>query len=325
MKHRLALNLIVLVAVALLLAVPVENQYARIVVVEILIFGLLAISFDVVYGYTGLLSLGQALYFGVGAYGTAYGVYGLGLSFPAAAGVGLAAGTSLAFVTGYIATRVKGHAFLVVTLIFVSVAYAWAQNNRDITGGDDGIVLPAKLFTFAGLELDARASYALVIGLFLAAYAATVALLHSPFGLLLRAIRENDKRSEYLGYNTRWIKLAAFTWAGGLAALGGIAYVLTFKLVHTGVIHWSLSADALIWAFFGGLGTLAGPLLGVAILIPFEEVMSEAYGVPRLFTGLLLVAMVLIHKGGIAGLALKAIRAGGKRAAAHPAQTEPGK
>lgn len=311
MRHTLILNLAVLVAVILLLAVPEENQYARIVVLEILIFGLLAISFDVVYGYTGLLSLGQALYFGVGAYATAYSLYGLGLSFPWAAGVGLAAGVALAFVSGYIGMRVKGHAFLVVTLIFVSVAYAWAQSNRQITGGDDGIVLASSLFKVAGFELSTSASYALVIAMFVTAYVATIWLLHSPFGLLLRAVRENDKRAEYLGYNTRWIKLAAFTWAGGLAAVGGIAYVLTFKLVHTGVLHWSLSADALIWAFFGGLGTLAGPLLGVGILIPFEDVMGDAFGVPRFFTGLLLVAMVLIHKGGIAGLVIKALRSGG--------------
>src|SRR5690606_12701253 len=96
----------------------------------------------------------------------------------------------------------------------------------------------------------------------------------------------------------------------GLAALGGMAYVLVFKLAHTGVIHWSLSADALIWAFFGGLGTLAGPLIGVAILIPFEEAMSDTFGVPKLFTGLLLVAMVLIHEGGIAGFAVDWFRAG---------------
>lgn len=309
MRHTLALNMMVLGAVALLLFVPVENHYARTVILEILIYGLLAISFDVVYGYTGLLSLGQALYFGIGAYGTVFGLQGLGLSFPAAAGVGVAAGTTSALVTGYIATRAKGHAFLVVTLIFVSVAFAWAQNNRDITGGDDGIVVAASLFTVAGLELSSTVTYALVIALFIIAYVLTIVLLHSPFGLLLRAIRENDKRAEYLGYNTRWVKLAAFTWAGALAALGGSAYVLVFKLAHTGVMHWSLSADALIWAFFGGLGTLAGPLLGVAILIPFEEAMSDTFGVPKLFTGLLLVATVLIHKGGIAGLILDAIQA----------------
>jgi branched-chain amino acid transport system permease protein len=297
--HGVAVLVVALVAG---LSLPYQSSYVRLLITEIMVFGLLAVSFDLLFGFAGLLSVGQALYFGVGAYLMAFAAQRYGLEVPAAILCALAGVLVLAVATGFVCLRVRGHNFLIITIIFSTAAYFLATNWSELTGGDDGLVLESKVFRLTGETLTNTGRERVVLACFLAAFGATFLLLLSPFGRVLRAIKENDRRAEFLGYDTARIKLAAFCWAGALAGLAGALYAILFRHVHTGLLHWIISGDALIWSFFGGVGTLAGPVLGVALLLPFEEVISSAVGLPKLFTGILLVLMVLVNRKGILGM-----------------------
>lgn len=295
--------LILMAAVlALLFALPPSTAYLQLLITEIVGYALLAVAFDVCLGFTGLLSLATALYFGLGAYFFAFSLQRLGVDILAATAFAVVLVLCVAAVTGLLAVRLRGPAFLVVTLIFVTASYALAQNWKNITGGDDGIVLDPSLFHIMNRTFTSVDRYRFGLVVFTIAFFLTVALIRSPLGRLFRSVKENEFRVELLGYNARVIKLIAFCWAALLASLAGAIYCVAFQHVHTGMFNWSISANALIWAFFGGLGSLIGPVIGVSVLLPFENFMSSVTGYPRLFSGILLVVVVLVHKDGLAGI-----------------------
>jgi branched-chain amino acid transport system permease protein len=291
-----------------LLLLPPNNNYVQLLITEIGMYALLALAFDVSMGFTGMLSLATALYFGLGAYFFVYGSQILGFGIAPALVISAVMVVSAAAVTGVIAVRLRGPAFLVVTLIFVTASHGLAQSWKGITGGDDGLVLDPERFHLFGRVIEPVDRYRIGLCVFAIGFFATVAVIRSPIGRLFRGVKENEFRLEMLGYRSRVVKLIAYCWAALLSSLAGSIYVIAFGHVHTGLFHWSISANALIWAFFGGLGSLIGPLLGVGILVPFEDNMSSWVGYPRLFTGLLLVLIVLIHRDGVIGLLTVAVK-----------------
>jgi branched-chain amino acid transport system permease protein len=293
---------IVAAVLALLFALPPSTEYLQLLITDIVRCALLAVAFDVCLGFTGLLSLATALYFGLGAYFFVLSLKILGVDVLAATAFSVVLVLSVAAVTGLLAVQLRGPAFLVVTLIFVTASYALAQNWKNVTGGDDGLVLDPSLFHVLNRQLTSVDRYRFGLIVFTMGFFLTVALIRSPLGRLLRSVKENEFRLELLGYNSRVIKLIAFCWAALLASLAGAVYCVAFQHVHTGLFYWSISANALIWAFFGGLGSLIGPVIGVAVLLPFENYMSSVIGYPRLFSGLLLVIVVLVHKDGLTGI-----------------------
>ena len=297
---------VIAAALFLLLLLPPETYYVQLFISEGAMYALLALSFDICMGFAGLLSLATALYFGLGAYFFVLVLHVSDLGVFLALGPSVLMVLVVALVTGAIAVRVRGPAFLVVTLVLVTASHALGQNWKDLTGGDDGVVLNPAIFHWLGSDFEPEHRYRFALIVFMFGFFATVALVHSPVGRLLRSVKENEFRVELLGYNARSIKMIAFCWAAVLGALAGAIYAVAFQHVHTGMFHWSVSADALIWAFFGGLGSLIGPVIGVAILLPFETYMSSLIGYPRLFSGLLLVIVVLVHKDGLMGI-LKAL------------------
>jgi branched-chain amino acid transport system permease protein len=292
---------IVAAVLAILLMLPPPTQYLQLLITEIAGYALLAVAFDVCMGFTGLLSLAVALYFGLGAYFFVLGLQVLGTDVVGATAIAVVLVLCVALPTGLIAVQLRGAAFLVVTLIFVTASHALAQSWKSITGGDDGLVLAPSLFRIFGVPFTTIDRYrfgliVLAIGFFL-----TVALIRSPLGRLFLSVKENESRLDLLGYNARAIKLIAYCWAAFLAALAGAIYCVSFQHVHTGLFNWTVSANALIWAFFGGLGSLIGPLIGVSVLVPLENYISSVIGYPRLLTGILLVIVVLMHRKGVAG------------------------
>jgi branched-chain amino acid transport system permease protein len=297
---------LVAAVLAVLFALPPTTNYLQLLISEIVSYALLAVAFDVCLGFTGLLSLATALYFGLGAYFFVFGLQVVGLGVGAATALAVALVLCVAAVTGRIAVQLRGPAFLVVTLILVTAAYALAQSWKAVTGGDDGLVLDPALFKMLDIQFTSVHRYRFSLVVFAIGFFLTVALIHSPLGRLFRSVKENEFRLELLGYNPRIIKLVAFCWAAMLAALAGAIYCVAFQHVHTGLFYWSISANALMWAFFGGLGSLIGPVLGVTILLPFESFMSPLVGYPRLFTGVVLMIIVLVHRGGVVG-ALSAV------------------
>jgi branched-chain amino acid transport system permease protein len=296
--------LLVMVAavLAILFAMPPDTQYLQLLITEIASYALLAIAFDVCMGFTGLLSLATALYFGLGAYFFVFGLSVLGVDVLGSTVISVMLVLSIAVPTGIVAVQLRGAAFLVATLIFVTASHALAQNWKNITGGDDGLVLVPSLFRMFNTQFTAPDRYRFGLIVFALGFFLTVAVIRSPLGRLFRSVKENEFRLDLLGYNARLIKLIAYCWAAFLASLAGAIYCVSFQHVHTGLFNWSVSANALIWAFFGGLGSVFGPLIGVSLLVPFENYISSIVGYPRLLTGVLLIIVVLVNRNGIVGL-----------------------
>ncbi len=304
-RSLIVVNMLVCAVAVILIGFAPESSYYQLYVADLALYSLLAVSFDVTFGFAGMLSLAQALFFGASAYTIGWLLLSahvdLALAIPAA----LLVTAVIAAATGYVAVRGGNHGLLILTLIFVTVAYTWAQNHRELTGGDDGLILAGEPFRFFGVDLTSLGRYRLSLGCFAVAFAISAYLMWSPFGRVLRAIKENELRAEFVGYDTKWIKIAAFTLSGLIAAAAGTIYTITFQHVHTGLLHWTVSASALVWAFFGGLGTLAGPVLGTVLIRPFEDLTGAWIGHPKFFTGLILLAMVLVARSGVLGLLLQ--------------------
>jgi branched-chain amino acid transport system permease protein len=300
--------IVVSIVLALLVVFPSANTYWRLLTIQIALSALLAISFDVCLGFTGMLTMGTALYFGLGAFVFSYvlridGIDVLGALVITEAGVLLAA-----LITGALAVRLRGPSFLIITLILVTAIQYLAQNWRSVTNGDDGITLDPATFTVFGRQLTSIGRYYFGLGVCALGYFSTVAVMRSPLSLLMRSVRENDFRVELLGLNPYAIKMIAFCWAALIAGLAGVAYATALGHVHAGLFSPAISSQAMLWAFFGGVGTLFGPLVGAAVLVPFEDYMSSFFGYPRLFTGILLVTIVLaMHRQGVLGLLDRAI------------------
>ena len=306
-KSVLLLNLIICAIGVALAFIPPASAYLQLYVSDLALYALLAVSFDITFGFGGMLSLAQALFFGLSSYVVAwlvmFGGYDLLVVTPAA----VLGAILISILTGFIAVRGDKHGLLILTLIFVTVAYVWAQNSRALTGGDDGLILAGAPFRVLGEDLSSAGRYEFSMLAFAFAFGLIVYVMWSPFGQILRAIKDNELRAEFVGYNTRLIKIAAFALSGFAAGISGIIYAVMYQHVHSGELHWTVSASALIWAFFGGLGTLAGPVIGVVIIKPFEDMAGVWIGYPKLFTGFILIMMVLVARAGVLGAALRLV------------------
>lgn len=293
---------IVLIALAGLCLFPPAQTYWRLLTVQIALSALLAISFDVCLGFTGMLTMGTALFFGLGAFFFSYALMALGLEMLGALAVTQAGILLVSLCVGALAVRLRGPSFLILTLILVIAVQHVAQNWRAVTNGDDGIPLDGEIFRLWGVQITSLGRYYFGLALFAVGYLATVALVRSPLGLLMRGVRGNDFRTELLGHNSHTIKLIAFCWSAQIAGLAGAAYATALGHIHAGLFDPAVSGQAMLWAFFGGIGTLVGPLIGAAVLVPFEDLMGSMLGYPKLFTGILLVSVVvLLHRGGVIG------------------------
>ena len=300
-------NVSIVLMLTLLASVPwLFDGYIVGVTMQILIWGLFAASFDVLFGYVGLLSLGHSVYFALGAYGAAWLVLGTGpgVALPLLTGFGL--GTAVAALIGLVAVRTGRHGVIILTAITALIAYLLAQNQSDLTGGDDGFNLPAMPLRLgdwsAGCAVPGPA-YLVVLGLVAVGVALLYGLVRAPLGAAWRATRENEAQAAALGYHTTRLKWLAFTVSGAGAALAGGLHALTDCYVSSELFHWLVSADALIWTLFGGAGTLVGPLIGTGALVAIREVLSGVWanGYPILI-GVVLLVVVRYLPDGLVGL-----------------------
>ncbi|MGL9622989.1 branched-chain amino acid ABC transporter permease [Bradyrhizobium sp. U531] len=273
------------------------------VVAEILIWSLLAASVNLLLGYVGLLSFGQALYFGVGMYGVAIGISKLGLGLWPALGLGVAAATLMAALAGALAVRLTWHYFAIITVVFSLIFYFIAMSAKELTGGDDGINFSAPpLFASAGLSLSDRTTqYYFILLVTLACYILVALVVRSPLGLRFAAVRENESRARLIGINvylTRWL---AFVMAGALAGIGGGLFGLFGRYASASYMFYHVSGEAVVWAIVGGVGTLLGPLLGTALLIAFREVMSGIWENYLIAVGAITILVVMFAPQGMVG------------------------
>ncbi|MEP9367402.1 branched-chain amino acid ABC transporter permease [Xanthobacter sp. VNH20] len=273
------------------------------VVAEILIWSLLAASVNLLFGYVGLLSFGQALYFGFGMYGTAIGISTLGLGLWPALALGILAATAMAAVAGALAVRLTWHYFAIITVVFSLIFYFVAMSQKWLTGGDDGLSFSAPpILEAAGLMLtDRTTQYYFIFLICLACYVLMALVVGSPLGLRFAAVRENEKRAQLIGINvyaTRWV---AFLLAGFIAGVGGALLALFGRYASASYMFYHVSGEAVVWAIVGGAGTLLGPLVGTALLIVFREVVSGLWENYLMAVGAITILVVIFAPKGIVG------------------------
>ena len=289
----------------LIIAPHVLGNFQRVLLTEILIWGLFAMAFDLVYGYTGMLSFGQSTFFGIGSYALTLAILRGGIGLWSALILGVVAAAVLAALVGFVAVRIKGHYFVIITVIFSLVFFFWALNWTWLTGGDDGLSLKVPELSVGSWTLslyDPTTNYYFVLTFCVASFLLCRRIVQSPLGKILLSIRENEHRARLVGYHVERFKLIAFVIAGGLSGLAGALYSLTFRYANAGLMHWTVSGDAVVWTLVGGTGTLLGPLLGAALLVTFTDYASAWFENYKIIIGVLIVLMVLLAPKGIAGL-----------------------
>ena len=272
---------------------------------RIMVYALLAIGYNVLFGYTGLMSLGHAMFFAAGAYGAALVAYWLGYGPLAAFGCGVLAALAVSLIAGLLLLRVSGVAFLIVTLMLAQAAYLTALYFNSVTQGDQGIVLsntPAlELFGQRFSLSDAAVKYNVALIVFAAALATTFKLVRSPFGRVLVAIRENETRTRMLGYNTFLYRYAAIVISGTISGISGALYALLFSYAGASFASLQYSTLPLLWTLLGGSGTLIGPIIGTGLMFYLVDIASNYTQAYMLIVGLALVALTLWFPKGIAG------------------------
>jgi len=291
-------HLAVLGLVALLLAVL--PPYHATNLARILVLAVFAIGYNLAFGYTGLLSLGHALFFAAGVYGAALPVTYLGLPQLPALVAGLVAGGGVAALIGLLALRTAGVSFMIVTLMFAQAGYLTLLYFGAVTGGDEGLVLPDATGLIPGLAPDtARAVIAFV--LFGMALTASLGIVQSRLGRTLIAVRENEERSRMLGYNTFAVKLMALILSGLFAGAAGAAYALLFGYAGASFATIQYSILPMLWVLMGGAGTVLGPLIGTAAMFYLVDIAGSYTTATLMFVGVALVLLILFAPKGILG------------------------
>ena len=272
---------------------------------ELLILGLFALSVDIIMGYTGLVSLGPAAFFGIGAYAGALTLLKLANSIWLALAIVLILSWVVAWLIGYLSIRIRGVYFAMLTLAFAEMFHELAFNWQSFTGGSDGLTgVPRPEIGIPPYVLSLGNPYAFfyfVLGVVIVVYYACVRLVNSPFGRVLQAIRDNEERAEFIGYNIRIFKRRSFVISGIIGGLSGSLFAL-LRFVDPDVLHWFISAEALVMNLFGGMGTLYGPIIGAIVFLFSKDLISSYTEHWRLILGVIFVGFVLYSPRGIVGL-----------------------
>lgn len=269
---------------------------------RIMVLASYAIGFNVLFGYTGLLSLGHALFFAAGMYGMGLAVRHLGLSPAPALICGLLVGLVVSAVAGLLALRTVGVGFMIVTLMFAQAGYLAVLYFGEYTRGDEGFVIQQAERVLWGFDLsDPTNRYFAAFALFATCLLLTLWLVRAPFGKVLVAIRENEERARMLGYNVFAHKLAAVVVSGMLSAAAGAVYGLLFGYVGASFASVQYSIFPLLWVLLGGAGTVLGPFIGTLFMFYLIDLSSGITTAYMLIAGVVLVALTLFAPQGLAG------------------------
>jgi branched-chain amino acid transport system permease protein len=288
--------------VLLVLALAAPLALYPVFLMEALCFALFACAFNLLIGYVGLLSFGHAAFFGSAAYITAHTVkmWGLPPELGILAGVVVAAFFGTVF--GWLAIRRQGIYFAMITLALAQMVYFVAL-QVPFTGGEDGIqaVPRGHLFGFIDLD-DTLTMYYFVLAVFLIGFAAIVRTINSPFGQVIKAIRENEPRAISLGYHADHYKLVVFILSAGLSGLAGSVKSLVFQLASLTDVEWTMSGWVVLMTLVGGLGTVFGPVVGAFFLVAMQHYLAQLGSWVTVVQGIIFVFCVLLFRRGIVGL-----------------------
>ena len=291
---------------ALFLAQFALGPYHHTNVARIMVFGAFAVGYNLLLGYTGLMSLGHAMFFASGLYGAGLTVYYWGFGPVEAFLFGIVATLLFATLFGLIAIRTSGVSFLIVTLMFAQAAFLTTLYFNRITRGDEGIVISSQLrpLEIAGSALpfsDPSMKYNVAWLLFALAFLASLALARSPIGRVWIAIRENEARTRMLGYDTYRYKLLALVISATISGAAGAAYALLFSYVGSTFASIQYSIFPLLWTLVGGMGTIVGPLLGTGVMFYLVDIASDLTESYLFLVGAVLVVLILWVPKGIMG------------------------
>jgi branched-chain amino acid transport system permease protein len=293
-----------LLVLALLFPSVAGEFYLRLAI-EALLLGAIALSVDILLGYAGLLSLGQAMYFGLAAYLTALCYLHVTQSFWIVAAIVVTAVALVAALLGAVAIRAKGVYFALITFGAAEIAGKIVHNTRALGGSDGLIGIPVPSIGLAGIDIPLRNNVAFYYVVLLAVVLAFIGIrrvLATPFGSVLSAIRDNANRVPYLGYDPFWYKFLAYILAAEVAALGGLFYPLLRGFVGPDLFGFEISTQSVVMALVGGIGTLIGPLVGGVVITLLQSALGS-YTERHLFVlGVIFILFVRFLPGGLFGL-----------------------
>lgn len=270
---------------------------------KVLCFALFACAFNLMLGYGGLLSFGHAAYFGFAAYVSAYTAKHWGLTPELSILLGTASGAGLGLVFGSLAIRRQGIYFAMITLALAQMVYFFSLQTPKFTGGEDGIQAVPRNHLFGVLPLgNDTTTYYLVAGIFLAGVLLIYRIIHSPFGQVLKAIRDNEARAVSLGYRVNQYKLAVFVLSASLAGLAGATKAIAVQLASLTDVHWSMSGEVVLMTLVGGMGTVFGPIVGAAVIISMQNFLAGFGDWVTILQGIIFVICVLVFREGIVGV-----------------------
>jgi branched-chain amino acid transport system permease protein len=269
---------------------------------RIMVLAVYAMGFNLLFGYTGLLSLGHALFFATGMYGLGMAMNSFDVAAEPAIVIGIVCAVAMSAAVGFLALRTSGVAFMIVTLMFAQAGYLTVLYFGAHTRGDEGFVIPQPERMIAGIDITGEtARYFAALVLFAMVFLAVAHLVRSPFGRTLVAIRENEERTKMLGYDTHRHKLLAVIISGTISGIAGAAYALLFGYAGATFATVQYSIFPLLWVLLGGAGTTLGPIIGVAFMFYLIDLSSSVTQAYMLIAGVALVALTLFAPQGLAG------------------------
>jgi branched-chain amino acid transport system permease protein len=276
---------------------------------NILIYGLYALGFNLVYGYLGLLSFGHAALFGTGAYFCGIAIVHLGLPWYAAIALGILGGLLMAAVIGVLAIRTRGIYFAMVTMALSQCVYYLFYEAVDWTGGENGLRgINIHEISIFGLKLDfinPLTRYYVIAAFVIAAFFVLSRILASPFGAVIEAVRENEARARASGYDVTATRLITFVLSGGFCGLAGALQALHLSIVPIEILHYDTSGIVVMIALLGGMGTFFGPMIGAAAFLMLENLVSVWTVHWQLIVGAIFMVCVLFFPAGIWGTLIK--------------------
>ncbi len=301
MDRMFKVDKLALVVIGLLALVPFQDMVYDLFMMKVFAFAIFAMSLNLLLGFTGLLSFGHAAFFGSAAYITSHVIKEWQLSTEISVLMGVAVATTLGYVFGSLAIRRQGIYFAMITLALAQVI-DFLANQFPFTNGEDGIQGVPRGLLFGLLDLsDSTPMYYFSLAVFAIAFFLVKRIVNSPFGQVLKSIRENEPRAISLGYDVDRYKQIAFTLSAGLAGLAGSLKCLVLQLASLSDVHWHTSGEVVLMTILGGIGTLWGPVAGAAIVVNLNNYLANFGGWSTIIMGVIFVVCVLAFRRGVVG------------------------
>jgi len=285
---------------AVLVIAPLAGVYP-VFMMKVMCFALFACAFNLLLGFGGLLSFGHAMFIGSAGYAAAHSAKVWGLTPELAVLFATACAGALGWVTGLLAIRRQGIYFAMITLALAQMVFFFSL-QAPFTGGEDGIQAVPRGRLFGLIDLSQPiAMYAFVLVIFVVGFALIYRIVHSPFGQVLQAIRENEPRAISLGYDADKFKHRAFVLSAALSGLAGGTKAILFQLASLTDVHWGMSGEVVLMTLVGGMGTIFGPVVGAAVIVTMQNYLAELGSWVTVVQGVIFVICVLVFRRGIVG------------------------